>query len=77
MNYEVIMGDVEYEWSLGVFSTKKRAQTIATDAENKLLQKGHALGDHEFAIEETKSDLRGAIMPAHQDWEEWMRGRKP
>lgn len=62
-NFEVIIGDVEYDWSLGVFSSQTEAETkVATFAE-LLAEDGHEDGDHEFAIVATDKSLRGAVWP--------------
>jgi hypothetical protein len=70
MNFEIIVGDIEHEWSLGVYASRDHANEIILAYRRDFASKGHDHGDHEFSIVETAQGLRRSIWPSSRGYSE-------
>ena len=72
MNYEVVVGDVEYEWSLGVFPSLEAAKQKAVESTRLWLVAGYADDEHEFSYYETPGPPRGPLGSLDDGYDDWL-----
>ena len=77
MNFEVVIGDIEYEWSLGVYETEKEALDKIRLSKSALKKtRMHAPDDHTFTVMSTSDAPRGAIWPSNPAYDAWLKRNK-